>query len=95
MFRVFAEVRITCKQGLVELSSIWLHFSVRCFDMCSLASGLTPGVLQFCKMRQSHYCPPTRLNPGMNLLVLGSSLRVMDNDTADVENDTKRYSYLS
>ena len=63
MFRVFAEMLITYKRGLVELSSIWLHFSVHCFDMCSLASGLTPGVLHFCKMRQNNYCPPNRLIP--------------------------------
>lgn len=84
MFRVRAEMLITCKQGLVELSRIWLRFSVRCFDMCSLASGLTPGVLQFCKMRQNNSCPPNRRNPGMIFLVLGSSLRA--SDTTDVEN---------
>lgn len=86
MFRIFAEMLISCKQGLVELSSIWLHFSVCCFDMCSLASGLTPGVPQFCKMKQNNCCPPNRLNPGMNLLTSGSSLKVMDNDTEGVEN---------
>lgn len=86
MFSVRAEMLITCKQGLVELSRIWLRFSVCCFDMCSLASGLTPGVLQFCKMRQNNSCPPNRRNPGMIFLVLGSSLRVMDSDTTDVEN---------
>ena len=54
--------------------------------MCSLASGLTPDVLQFCKTRQGYYRPPKSLNPGMVLLVLGSSLRVMNNDIIDVQN---------
>lgn len=31
---------VTCKQELVELSSIWLHFSVQCFDMWSPVGGL-------------------------------------------------------
>lgn len=41
VLRVFAEMLIMYKQELEELSSIWLHFSVQCFDMWSPVRGLT------------------------------------------------------
>lgn len=94
MLRVFVLVLVTYKQELVELCSIWLHFSVNCFDMWSLARGFTSVYSSSLKRGQNNYCPQNRLNPGMNLLEFGISLQVMDNDTGRCWKQSKRYPYL-